>query len=102
MSVFNAPPDQINRLTLTFLDTLNVGEGGTVSNVDDAGVINVGGGAANATNLEGGTLNLNSGTITGTTGIGTLNLNGGTAVDTNLDVRIAVKCFRRNNRRHHI
>ena len=84
MSTLNAPPDQIDRLSLGGFDTLNVGKGGTVSNVVDEGVINVNGGAANGTNIDGGTLNLNDGTISGTNVLGNLNINGGTAIDTHL------------------
>src|SRR5262245_17050779 len=86
MSTFNAPPDQIDGLTLTFKDTLNVGKGGTVTNVDDQGVINVDGGTAIGTNIDTGTLNLNEGTISETNVNGTLNFNRGTAIDTHLHI----------------
>jgi hypothetical protein len=71
MSTFNAPPDEINGLTLHNGDTLNVGKGATVNGitVQPGSNLNMGGGTAVGTVLEGVTVSV-SGTLVDTTSEG--------------------------------
>src|SRR5262245_22592019 len=69
MSTFNAPPDQINGLTLNNGDTLNLGQRGTVSNITvlNGADFDITGGTAIDTTLAGTTLFAQPGTINGIT-----------------------------------